>query len=530
MMIERVLISGYRCFSRLEFEPNAGMNLLVGGNEAGKSTVLEALVLALTGRINGRWASEELNPFWFHRATVLDFFKRHGNQPISPPEILVELYLNAQVDAWHRLRGVHNSKRMDCPGVLLHVAPSPDYGAEFAAYLQRDPPPILPVEYYSVEWRDFADQPLIRRPKELATSFIDSRTIRSTSGVDYHTREMLSGNLDAKERAEISLAHRTSRQQLTDSTLKTINERLAKDNADLHHNTVGLQMDQSARASWESGVVPQVDEIPFAMAGQGQQAAIKVSLAMSRTAHATFVLIEEPENHLSHTSLRRLIARIATLSVAEQQLFVSTHSSFVLNRLGVDTLVLLHDGVATKLTGLDPSTVAYFRKLSGYDTLRLVLADKAALVEGPSDAILLERAFRDATGNDPGDVGVDIISMGGLTFRRALELCASLSRQAVALHDNDGRTVEEVMSGLNDYLDDQRVLLVSDPAHGKTLEAQMIASNDADRLGSVLDLRGDAVLATWMTNNKTEAALRIFDSAQALRYPRYISEAIEHLK
>ena len=76
---------------------------------------------------------------------------------------------------------------------------------------------------------------------------------------------------------------------------------MAKDNAALH-SRIGLQMDQSARSGWEGGVVPQVDEIPFAMAGQGQQAMIKVALAMSRTAHATFVLIEEPENHLSHTS------------------------------------------------------------------------------------------------------------------------------------------------------------------------------------------------------------------------------------
>src|SRR5207253_2051106 len=147
---------------------------------------------------------------------------------------------------------------------------------------------LLPVEYYVVEWRDFADQPLIRRPKELATSMIDSRTIRSSSGVDDHTREMLSEHLDEKERAEISLAHRASRQQLTETTLKAVNTRLAQDNAALHPSPIGLQMDQSARSGWEGVVVPQVGEIPFAMAGQGQQAMIKVALAMSRTAHATF--------------------------------------------------------------------------------------------------------------------------------------------------------------------------------------------------------------------------------------------------
>src|SRR5207342_2923277 len=137
-----------------------------------------------------------------------------------------------------------------------------------------------------------------------------------------------------RERAQISLAHRKSRQEISDGTLKTINERIAKANEKLHDRRIGLQMDQSARASWEVGVVPQVEDIPFGMAGQGQQASVKVTLAMSRTVGtAPYVLIEEPENHLSHTTLNRLVGRIEDLAAPDQQLFISTHSSFVANRL-----------------------------------------------------------------------------------------------------------------------------------------------------------------------------------------------------
>ena len=74
-MIERIIIESYRRFVRLDFEPNRGMNIIVGDNESGSSMLLEAIALALTGKINGRWASEELNPFWFHRPTVLEFFR-----------------------------------------------------------------------------------------------------------------------------------------------------------------------------------------------------------------------------------------------------------------------------------------------------------------------------------------------------------------------------------------------------------------------------------------------------------------------
>jgi hypothetical protein len=417
------------------------------------------------------------------------------------------------------------------PGVALRVAPSPDYRQELAAYLAGDPPALLPVEYYAVEWRDFADQPLVRRPKELATSMIDSRTIRSSSGVDYHTREMLSEHLDEKERAEISLAHRASRQQLTETTLKAVNTRLAQENAALHSSPIGLQMDQSARSGWEGGVVPQVGEIPFAMAGQGQQAMIKVALAMSRTAHATFVLIEEPENHLSHTSLQRLIARIEALAGDSQQIFIGTHSSFVLNRIGIDKLVLLHDGQASKLSGLTPSTIGYFRKLSGYDTLRLILAESVVLVEGPSDAIVFGRAYRDATGVVPRERGIDVISMSGLTFRRAFELCAQLGRQAIGLQDNDGQTEDEVRQPVTPYLkDSERILYVGDAVGGDTLEPQLRSVNADEVLRQVLGLAATTDVGSWMKNHKTEGALRILDSEHALRYPTYIADAIAQLK
>jgi len=532
-VIERIVIEGYRLFSRLDMAPNPGMNIVVGDNESGKSTLLEAIALALTGKINGRWASEELNPFWFHRPTVVKFFQTYGTEEATaPPQLLIEIYLSNEIDALQHLRGVHNTLQTDCPGVALGVTPSEDYRSELSEYMDSDPPTVLPVEFYEIAWRDFADNRLGRRPRELATSYIDSRTVRSTSGVDYHTREMLSEHLDSRERALISLAHRRSRQHITDNTLGEINKRIEESSRELHQNPIGLQMDQSTRASWETGIVPQVEDIPFAMSGQGQQAAIKMSLAMSRTADAcTFVLIEEPENHLSYTRLWRLIARIQALAGDDQQLFVCTHSSFVLNRLGVDRLLLLNDGVPARLSGLEQSTVDYFRKLAGYDTLRLALADKAVLVEGPSDAIIFERGYRDETGASPIEAGIDVISMGGLTFKRALELCAALDRGAVVLRDNDGKTPVEIREGLEDLLEQgKRELFVGDPSGGETLEPQMVAANGEETLREALKLGESTDVESWMSNNKTEAALWIHDSERTVTMPPYIMEAIKFLR
>lgn len=530
--IRKILIDGYRCFEHLELTFGHRMNIIVGDNESGKSTLLEALSLALTGRVNGRWAAEELSPYWFTRKRVAAFFDLYDTpQAVAPPEVLIEVYLSDSTSL-QRLRGVNNSLNEDCPGVSVHVAPSPDYSAEFKTYMAESPPHILPVEFYSVDWEDFSGLRLIPRPKALATSYIDARTVRSTSGVDYHTREMLNEHLDAQERTKVAIAHRKAKQEITEGTLADINARIASEGISSYGSKIGLQMDQSSRTSWEAGVVPEVDGIPFAMAGQGAQATVKVALALSRTAGAaTFVLIEEPENHLSYTTLTRLLGRIESLASIDQQLFVATHSSFVLNRLGLDRLVLLATNNATRLTDLPDETVRYFRKLSGYDTLRLVLAAKLALVEGPSDAIILSRAFRDATGVTPEEAGVDIVSMGGLSFRHALQVCAKLDRDAVAVRDNDGHDPAAMEEKLKPLLQaGKRYLLVSNPAQGMTLEPQLVAAGNARALLQILKIEGGAALENWMADNKTETALRIHDSHLSIAYPEYIKRAVDLLR
>ena len=71
-----------------------------------------------------------------------------------------------------------------------------------------------------------------------------------------------------------------------------------------------------------------------------------------------------------------------------------------------------------RLTDLPVDTLDYFKKLSGYDTLRVVLAQRLILVEGPSDELIVQRAFKDRHGVLPLEAGVDVINVRGLSFKR----------------------------------------------------------------------------------------------------------------
>lgn len=529
-MISKVVIQGYRKFRRFIFDPDPSMNIIVGDNEAGKSTLLEAIALALSGRIDGHWANDELNPYWFNTEDVADFFAAYAKNPNAPtPSINIELHLDSENPDVQRMRGVHNSLVVDCPGIKLAVTLNPDFSEEFAAYM-TDPerPDILPTEYFEAAWKDFNDVSLRRRPTALGLSVIDSRTIRSRAGVDYHTREILSSFLEPKESAAISVAHRKARHELTASALSSLNEKVREGSATLHDAPLGLTMDQSARASWEAGVVPQVDNIPFALAGQGQQASIKVALAMKRRAKtASTVLIEEPETHLAYSRLHKLIDRVESLAGKSQQLFVTTHSSFVLNRLGLNKLIFIHGDTSTRLTELNDSTVSYFKHLSGYDSLRLVLATQLVLVEGPSDEMIFKRGYFDRFQKYPESDGIDVVSMNGITFKRAMELCARLDRDVIALQDNDGTPVARILEEVDQYLSEHRRMFVGESSLGKTLEPQLIKANGLEKLRSILNLRNQDDPETWMPNHKTEGALRMLETSSSVVMPPYIVQAIE---
>lgn len=534
-MIEKVRIRGYRKFRDLIFEPHPRVNILVGDNESGKSTLLEAIGLALTGRVNGRSAADELNPFWFNQGNVAAFFDARGSgQQAAPPVIDIEVFLTNRDEFAHYLLGAHNSDlpTRECAGVRMRIEPNPEYANEIEAHLASETA-IIPVEYYRVDWRSFGDRVLTARPKELTTAIIDSRTIRSSNGVDYHLRQILSDHLKPEAKAQVSLAFRKVKEQMTKEHLKTVNDEMINLGGALGDEQISLAMDQSARGSWDSSVVPHVAELPFSMAGQGQQAAIKIVLAMDREAdRARVAMVEEPENHLSHTSLNVLLKRIEDLAGDVQQLLITTHSSYVLNRLGLDGLRLVSGGAVGRFSDLSEGTINYFKKLPGYDTLRMVLADKLIFVEGPSDEILFERFYKDVAKHRPIEDGIDIFAMRGLSLARCLEVAVLADKRCAVLRDNDGKPPEEIIAQLDGLVDEvRRKVFIGDPLLGTTLEPQILTANpDEEKMRRILNVAKRAVLQTWMTNAKTEAALRIAESNETLTPPPYFTEAIEFIR
>jgi len=75
LFIQRAVIRNYRCLKRADVTFNEELNVIVGNNESGKSTLLEAIHLSLTGQLNGRPLQIELHPYLFNLDRVLEYIE-----------------------------------------------------------------------------------------------------------------------------------------------------------------------------------------------------------------------------------------------------------------------------------------------------------------------------------------------------------------------------------------------------------------------------------------------------------------------
>ncbi|WP_439541835.1 ATP-dependent nuclease [Hyphomicrobium sp.] len=531
MFIQQAIIKNYRCLQKARVRFNDRMNVVVGHNECGKSTLLEAIYLALTGQLNGRPIQIELHPYLFNLDLVQEYIdKLKGGASPEPPSILIEVYL-ADDSALAKLKGDNNSLGLDLPGVSLLIELNPAHADDFAQYVS-DPSEIrtMPIEYYWIKWRDFADNDIQNsRWIPLHASLIDASTIKNNVAASRFVVDIVKESLSSKEKVDLALTYRLMKDRfLEEPKVKTINDALAAKKGKISDKAISISLDTSARANWEAGIMPHLDDIPLPLVGKGEQNSVKIKLAMETSAKSHIILIEEAENHLSYASLNELIGHISA-NAGSRQIFITTHSSFVLNKLGVESVLLFQRGEGMRLTDLkDASTQDYFMKLPGHDTLRIILAKRSILVEGPSDELIVQRAYQKKHGKMPLEDGVDVISVNSLAFKRFLEIAVLLKKPADVVTDNDA-DVAALEKKYADYLKSEIVSIQYDKDEAaRTLEPQLMKKNGLTTISAVLgkDFADEASAIEHMVNHKAETALRFFDTKVEWSPPDYIARAI----
>ncbi len=530
MHIKRVIINNYRILRSADISFANGTNIIVGNNDSGKSTLLEAINLALTGQIGGRSIRYQLHPWLFNREAVQAYARQVAESGVSaaaPPEILIELYLAPSPDL-ERLRGSNNTRQEDCPGLKMRISLDTSCATIYSDYISRENNiTTLPIEYYSATWLSFANEIVNSRFLALKVQSVDPARIMFERGANRYLLEVIDNHLSKEQRVDLSLGYRKLKEDfIQKEEVRSINQELEARSSEFSQKKVSIALDSIGTRSWEDGLLPHLDDIPMPLAGKGEQAASKIWMAMHRESATNVFLVEEPENHLSFSRLNQLVDEISR-ETSGKQLIVTTHSNFVINKLSIEKTIMFNRGESASLSTLSEGTRQYFRKLPGHDTLRMILSKRAILVEGPSDELVVQRAYVAEYGRMPLSDGVDVISVRALAFLRFLEISSLLNTRTCVVTDNDG-SLEKLREKYGDHIRrpcDTISIHFSDDEALPSLEPQIVAANPLQRMNSILG-RSDSTkesLVQWASNKKTKRSLRFAFSTGMARLPFQIT-------
>ncbi|WP_336033856.1 ATP-dependent nuclease [Acinetobacter bereziniae] len=538
MKIEKLVLKNYKSFKeRTVIEFNETLNILVGDNEAGKSTILEAIHLCLSGILDGKYLKHDFHQYLFNYDVVEEYLtKIKMDKTVQLPELLIEVYFQNKDELAEfegSLNSDHNSKAQ---GIRFEIKLDNMYTDLYQDLLQSpDEQRSIPIEYFHIEWQSFARKTVISRIIPIKSVLIDSTASKIKNGSDLYLSKIIKDGLDRSEQIGLAQSYRKLKQSFNeDPNITALNTKITE-SAKISGKQLSITVDLSSNNSWESQLTTNFNNIPFDQIGKGEQCIVKTNLALvhSHEKDKNLILIEEPENHLSHTKLNALIKKIQE-NRNDKQIIISTHSSFVANKLGLENLILIDNKQTKFFRHLPSDTYQYFQKLAGYNTLRLILCRKAVLVEGPSDELVFQKKYiQENNGRLPIEDGIDVISVAGLAFKRFLEIAKLVEKPVAVITDNDGKYQEKIINKYQEYWNISYIKISADPRENlNTLEPQFIDANQADfsKLCQVIGFCGDQnfdAIKSYMVNAKTDWALKLFDSEEVLEYPNYIKEVVD---
>ena len=134
----------------------------------------------------------------------------------------------------------------------------------------------------------------------------------------------------------------------------------------------------------------------------------------------------------------------------------------------------------------------------------------------------------------PIEDGIDVISVQSLAFKRFLDIANLLEKNVAVITDNDGDFATNITNKYNSYFGSKHILISADNRNElNTLEPQFFDVNkhDLPKLRSVIDYPStyteDQKIIDYMINQKTDWALKLFESDEVLEYPNYIKTVVD---
>lgn len=519
-VIKKIKLHNFKRFQDFSVELDEKINLLIGDNESGKSSILSAIDIVLSG---SRTKVETTGLDSLFNSDIIQTFLASDRKIENLPQLFVELYLDEQDNV--ELNGRNNSDGVECDGLRLICEPDDIYSKEIKEILEQDEP-NFPFEFYSISFRTFADNGYVGYRKYLRHVLIDNSQISNEYATRDFVKTMYSSSVNDSERNKHQNEYRKAKDVFRKGVLADLKDRIPPEYA--------FAIRTGSKANLETDLTISENDINIENKGKGKQCFIKTEFALKkkvRDKDLDIVLIEEPENHLSHINMKRLIRKIGDSD--DRQLFVATHSDLVSARLDLRKSILLNKsnvGVVL-LKDLSENTARFFMKAPNNKILEFILSEKVILVEGDAEFILMDTLFQKIALQKLEDARVHIISVGGTSFKRYLDLARLLHIRTAVIRDNDSNYQANCVDNYSEYTDNWMQVFSDKDNARSTFEIALYQDNLA--LCEALFAAGRKTLSVqdFMLQNKADVAFELLEKkGNEITPPDYIKEAIEWIK
>jgi putative ATP-dependent endonuclease of OLD family len=376
----------------------------------------------------------------------------------------------------------------------------------------------------SIDFTTFAGNPYNSYTKSLRHILIDNSQINSEYAMNTYIKEIYQSTIsELSEKFIHQHQYRLSKTGFKNNSLTDINEKLLK----IGQYSFGIK--SNSKSNLETDLTIYDGDVTIENKGKGRQCMIKTQLALTKNQNdLEVVLLEEPENHLSHLNMQMLINKIHESD--DKQIFIATHSNTISSRLDLRHCILVNSNstVPVKLEDIDSTTANYFIKAPDQNLLQFILSRKVILVEGDAEYILSEAFYNKATNKHLKANGICILSVDGTSFKRYLDIAIHLKIKTAVITDNDKDYNANIIENYSNYLQ-SNIKVFSDSDNSRsTFEICVYNDNQNACDGLFQAGRKSLTVLEYMLKNKTEAALKLLEAKSIdLICPQYITEAFE---
>jgi putative ATP-dependent endonuclease of OLD family len=221
-VLQRIKLRNFKRFGSFDANLDKTLNILIGDNESGKSTILLALDLVLGG---SRGKVEAIGLESLFNTEAIGLFLESEKRLENLPVLFIEVYLNEQNDP--DFNGKNNSEDRICDGLQLLCEPIDALGKEIKDILDQEDA-IFPFEYYETKFFTFAGKPYAGYNRPIRHLLIDNTQINNEYATREYVKELYSTNVKGTERNKHQNEYRKHKEQFKSKVLGDLNKRLDK--------------------------------------------------------------------------------------------------------------------------------------------------------------------------------------------------------------------------------------------------------------------------------------------------------------